>query len=356
MAAAPPVSSENGGALQGQPSCVPPENSLWKRYSPHHELPVSVTTSAVAHAVFFALLVFGVLGAIFWRQSAGQPPPLGPVVEISNDGAPGGAGGDDAAGNGNPLQKVGPQDAQDPPAPPKPQHRREGELPKLAKPDVVQDIDFRIRADKEFADDPTETMKTLEKIDKETRDLLILSTTRRGPVGPGTGPSKGPREAAIDSTLDIHLLRALRWTMVFNTEDGQDYRRQLAGLTARMKEKTIVAIKQPDGRYRVFRDLESDRPASAIEDLSTMQRIFWVDDKPNSVRALSRALGLAQPPPSIAILFPEELENKLLRIELAHAGLREDQEKQIKETHFGIIRQGNSYEPVVTGQRLKPRP
>jgi hypothetical protein len=354
MAAAPPVSGENGGALHSRPT-VPPQDSLWKRYSPHHELPVSVTTSAVTHAIFFALLVFGVLGAVFWRQSAGQPPPLGPVVEISNEGAPGGAGGDDAAGNGDPLQKVGPEDAQDLPAPPKPQQRREGELPKLTKPDVAQDIDFRIRGDKEFADDPTETMKALERIDKETRDLLIRSTTRRGPVGPSSGPSKGPREAAIDSTLDIHLLRALRWTMVFNTENGQDYRRQLAGLTARMKEKTIVAIKEPDGRYRVFRDLESDRPSSAIEDLSTMQRIFWVDNKPDSVRALSGALGLAQPPPAIAILFPEELENKFLRIELAHAGLREDQERQIKETRFGILRQGKSYEPVVTGQRLKAR-
>jgi hypothetical protein len=330
---------------------VPPENSLWKRYSPHHELPVSVTTSAVTHAVFFALLVFGVLGALFWKQSAGQPPPLGPVVEISNDGPSGGADGDDRAGNGNPLEKVLPQDAQDPPAAPKPQQRRAGELPQLKKPEVVQDIDFRIRGNKEFADDPTEAMKTLGRIDKETRDLLIRSA-RRGPVGPSTGP----REAVIDSTVDVRLMRALRWTMVFNREDGQDYRRQLAGLTAQMKEKTIVAIKEPDGRYRVFRDLDSDRPASAIEDLSTMQRIFWVDNKPDSVRALSRVLGLAQPPPSIAILFPEELEHKLLRIELAHAGLREDQEKQIKETRFGIIRQGKNYEPVVTGQRLKGRP
>jgi hypothetical protein len=349
MAAAPPASGQNGGALYSRPGIIPPEESVWKRYSPHHELPVSVTTSAAIHAVFFALLIFGLLGVLFLRETRRDSQLVG-VMSVTDDKRPGQGSGDNRSGDGNSLDRDGRQEAGNPPPPAKVDERPRIKAPELRKPQVVHDIDFLIK-DPKYADDPTEAMETLRNIDKATRELLIKGITDQKTTR-GPGPRNGPRTA----TLDVHLLRALRWTMVFNRQDGQDYRRQIAGLTAQMKEKTIVAIKEPDGRYRVFRDLESDRPVSAIEDLSTIQLIFWVDNKPDSVRALSQALGLAQPPPSIAILFPEELENKLLRIELAHASLRDDQEEEIKETRFGIVHKGSTYEPVVTGQRLKGRP
>jgi hypothetical protein len=46
--------------------------------------------------------------------------------------------------------------------------------------------------------------------------------------------------------------------------------------------------------------------------------------------------------------FPEELEKKLLRLELSFRNRRED---EIRETRFEIRRVGGMYEPVVVSQR-----
>jgi hypothetical protein len=65
------------------------------------------------------------------------------------------------------------------------------------------------------------------------------------------------------------------------------------------------------------------------------------------VASLARALN--QPPaPYIVVFFPEELENKLLRLELNYRGRNEE---QIQETKFQIVRRGGVYEPIVVGQR-----
>ncbi len=51
------------------------------------------------------------------------------------------------------------------------------------------------------------------------------------------------------------------------------------------------------------------------EDLAQIQRIYWIDDKPQS------AQGLASPPRFFAAFFPETAEQELLRMELAYANL-----------------------------------
>jgi hypothetical protein len=139
----------------------------------------------------------------------------------------------------------------------------------------------------------------------------------------------------------------LRWTLLFNTRTGEDYVRQLRGLGA------ILAIPVKEGErpeYKVVRDL-SQRPARLLdEDLSKIKRIFWMDDKPRSVREVLSTLGLPQRPSHFVAFMPHELEQKLLRLEKGYGGLEED---QIFETKFRIVERGGRFEPEVVEQTPK---
>jgi hypothetical protein len=362
MAQTPPSSTKNPapaaaakGAGRRQP-LVPPEDSVWKRYSPHHELPLSVTSSSVVHALFFALLIFGVF-AIFWSKSKDQPPPFDSVVELVG----GGGGNPEGSGRGsgdNPLD-AGPkrEDAgenepakHDTPPPP--------EVTTFQKVQVnPQSFDFLVKDanTKDLIDNPTEQMKKLEGLQANARQKLneglAASKGRGGPgkdggkdkgIGQGEGDRTGPGRGKVEANERVK--RALRWTMIFNTANGRDYKTQLAHLGA------IIAVPlPPDGSdFLVFRDLRAARPEGRKEDIAEIKRIYWVDDKPQSVQSLLQAVAPEVQAQQVVAFFPVELEEKLLRLELNYRHRRED---QIQETRFEIVKRGGVYEPVVVAQR-----
>jgi len=146
----------------------------------------------------------------------------------------------------------------------------------------------------------------------------------------------------------------LRWSMLFNSNSGPDYLSQLQGLGA------ILAIPIREDKngpeYRIVRDL-SARPAKLInEDISKIQRIYWIDDKPQSVQDVMAVLGHPELRPSHFVAFmPEELEQKLFRLEKAYLdkhrkGRTED---DIVETKFKINHTRGGYEPEVSSQKVK---
>jgi hypothetical protein len=154
--------------------------------------------------------------------------------------------------------------------------------------------------------------------------------------GDGSGPGKG------SGTLTQREKRMLRWTMLFSTNNGPDYLAQLRGLDAIL---AIPVKETAEGReYKLVRNLNS--PAQLLdEDIGKIQRIYWIDDKPGSVRDMMAALGLSIRPSHFVAFMPEKLENKLFELEKAKAGGRS--EDQINETKFKILRVGDHYEPVV---------
>ncbi len=160
-----------------------------------------------------------------------------------------------------------------------------------------------------------------------------------GGTGPGTGNDVGP-----GTGKNKREPRVLRWTLIFNTRDGNDYANQLAGLGA------ILAIPSPKDPnvYLVIENLNERPVKPRQEELASIKRIYWVDDKAASVSSLARTLGLPGAPPHVVAFFPESLEADLLAMELRYRGLREE---QIKETRFEIRRTGGVYRPVVVSQR-----
>src|SRR5262249_26872211 len=163
------------------------------------------------------------------------------------------------------------------------------------KPDKVEDGTVPVY---------TEAMARLAGVEKATSEKLFENLRDKGQGGTGTGGgegggggtgtgnSKGPGNRAPPSE---RRQRVLPLHMVFDTRSGEDYRLQLQSLQA------ILAIPDgppgPDGqqKYLVFRDLRP-RAKPAPEDLRAIQRIFWVDNRPESVGNLARALGLTEVP------------------------------------------------------------
>src|SRR4029079_2140121 len=63
--------------------------------------------------------------------------------------------------------------------------------------------------------------------------------------------------------------RMLRWSMSFNSRNGNDYAHQLARLGA------MIAV--PAGKdYRLYKDLQKTPVKGEITDLSAINRIYWL--------------------------------------------------------------------------------
>ena len=170
-----------------------------------------------------------------------------------------------------------------------------------------------------------------------------------GQGGPGTGGGKGTGTGTGEGAgtdpgkiANVRTKRKLRWTITFNTQSGADYLRQVHVLGA------ILAFKTPDGDVKCVKDLMRRPVKLEKEDLQQLNRIFWIDDRRDSVEQLARAMGLDFVPDQVFALFPREFEEELLKKELAFRNKKED---EIIETRFQILMRGNSYTVIVTDQR-----
>jgi hypothetical protein len=134
--------------------------------------------------------------------------------------------------------------------------------------------------------------------------------------------------------------RQLRWTMMFETRDGLDYRNQLISMGA------ILAVQGPGGKTLLIKNLNQRPVQMEPGDVSKLKRICWWDNRPDSVARLAQALGIPAPP-MIGAFFPAELEAQLLRKELSFKGRKEH---EIIETRFRVVGRNGRYEPIVVDQ------
>ena len=329
----------------------PPEEKFWQHYSPHHEFPLSTITSIALHVLGVVLLL--VVGWVLIRLGLADEhkPPDVIAVEVAGGGGSktGVQGGQGTGGNAPQAEDVG-QPTQETP-----------------KENVeIKDIDVKVDPLKlpEIKDDQgrqiiqksNEAIKRLGSLDADARSKLFGAVGDKGQGGSGTGggygsgegPGHGPGKGA-GKNLSERQKRLLRWSMTFNTENGEDYLRQLRDI--KPGNGAILAIPTGKGQYEVIEDL-SQRPAKGqIKDISTIGRISWVDDKPESVAGLARALGI-QPPQFFIAFFPTELETELARLEREFANRNED---DIEETRFAVERAADGYHARVVAQTPKSR-
>lgn len=335
------------GTRAANPFLVPPDEQFWQRYSPHYEAPISWVSSVMAHVLIVGLmLIVAYLAYRFWT--------VAPAIQFQAVRMPGGGGGNPNGASDRPGDGTGPlvEDTQGiedrPPEPPEFSDR-----PPLDKTQVTvarevfendKDVMRYINNGNPNID---AAMKNLTKdVLNKLRDGLQPGKGEGGPgsgggEGTGTGTGKGSASGAGNKSLNQREKRMLRWIMVFETHNPADYINQLHGLGA------IVAIPIGHDQYSVVEDLNA-RPAKLVaKDVAALNRIYWVDDKPNSVAGVLHTLGIARPASHFVAFMPQELEERLSKLELAHSGLRED---EIFETKFKVVKEGGVYNVKVTNQ------
>ncbi len=361
MASQPP--SVAASATNSRPAAkplVPPDEQFWQRYSPHHEAPLSGVGSFALHFLIGSfLLLAGYLGWLGLGTNRSAVPT--DVVRLDL----GGGGGDRRAegngpGNGSIGAEAADVDRKDQNLPPVDEAKPD--RPELKQPAFMPEhLPQAIKNDdsmKRFIKEGNENLRALSNLNQSVQDKLRKGlepaghgkggTGRGGGEGTGTGTGTGAGNGPGSGTmLNKREQRMLRWVMEFDTRSGPDYLRQLDGLGA------ILAIPKDSGGehdYWIIRDLKS-RPAKLLdEDVSSIQRIYWIDDKPQSVSQLVNALGLRKVPSHFVAFMPEELENKLFQLELSYAGRTEE---EIYSTRFRVRRDGGSYVPYVVEQKPK---
>ncbi len=340
---------------------VPPEEQFWKRYSPHGEAPLSVAGSVTLHALAIGILVlFAVfLAALFVAPT--RPLPVEPVRIVGGGGGKIGGQGD-GKGVGTPgggAEDADPTGTEEKPLP------GEEDVPRRPALNVTE----REQIKKEYSPqevqvfNKSETGKALARMEKSIRKRLHDGLAGKGRGGPGQGggkdKGKGTGEGAgtgpgkSTGTLTVREKRMLRWHMRFTANTGAEYLRQLRGLGA------ILAIPTREGddpEYKIVRDL---RPGGKLldEDISKIERIYWIDDKPNSVRDIMAALGLSLRPSRFVAFMPPKLEEDLFNMERRYAenvlGLRPFNEDRIDETNFRVVPTARGYRPELLNVTLK---
>jgi hypothetical protein len=323
---------------------VPPDERFWRRYSPHGELPLSGASSLAVHLFIFGLLLLSAWLAFTVFRQASRTLPVD-AVRLEPGGKSPGVG--DAQGTGNGLIEDG--KAED--AAPNPIAKAEEKRPPLpANADTGRPIQFDEKDLQRRDPGNARVFHRLDEVNQRIRGTQGPSRSGVGKDGGGGGPDTGAQDKA---KLTKQEERMLRWSLIFDTQNGRDYVAQLNGLGAILAVPVGKDENKPD--YKIIRDLKA-RPAKLLdEDISKIQRIYWLDDKPQSVKDVMAALGVEAKPSYFVAFMPEEVENKLLKLEKVYLDKHHKgrAERDILETRFRIKRSDKKYEFEVIGLRLK---
>jgi hypothetical protein len=332
---------------------APPEERLWRRYSPRGELPLSASGSLFVHVLAGGIMLLVGIYLASYLYKPDHPLPVEPVrLALDGKGAkPGTPGGREGAAPGQPGDEdVGPEPGDEGPGP------RPPALTPVERKRVEQQYDDA--SQRFLADIDTDSSKRWARLPDELRQGLARGLARTGPPPRPGKKGDGGKGDGKGGKLELtqREKRMLRWHMVFTANSGKQYLAQLKGLGA-ILALPVKEGKGADPEYKVVRDLKPGGKLLA-EDVTKIQRIYWIDDKPQSVKDVVAALGLklAQRPSRFVAFMPEALENELFRMEKGYVEKELKQkfdEARIEETRFRVVLKKGKYQPEIVTVVLK---
>jgi hypothetical protein len=303
-----------------------PDKKLWKYYSPHHELPFSSISSLALHVAAIAILIVGGILASRWSRSEAV---VGLPISVMNepsDNIPRSPDSPPASEPIQPREDVGPGLSPRPGVPPSGLPRGE----RLDQPSAAAPAFPSVP--------PASKERLIEGANAATTTLSNLSNRlgdaiRRSPPDGSKDGTPGGTGApgALGSIRDD---RVRRWQVNFTVAGPEDHLRQFAGLGA------ILAVPDSDGRYHVYRELSRQPLVGRVEDISKINRIWFIDAKAETVAAIARLLGLPGQPTKLIAFFPQKLEQEMATLE---DDLYPGRNKANKKIVFQVVRRGDGY-------------
>ncbi len=359
---------------------MPPEEKFWKRYSPHHELPLAGMTSLCLHGVVLAFLVLGGLAFFFGaRDEASQPPSLELVAM-----APGGNGLEEGAQgtsgtSGDPGGEAGKTETA-----PQPMERgpEATEPVKAVKLDFVpqKPLEVPAGAEKQTKVDEGNVEQQLQAIEKAAQDSVARGEAAKvaaakaaqmaaakvgkgqGPGGQGGNNGSGPggvgkgtgkQGTGIGSGAGGFRkatpaeIKAMRWRFDLSGTGG----------TLRHADKLAAVgflLAFEDGRstdFLVVQDLRR-RPVEVrrVNPDTYQDAVKWKNESPQSVLALKNELNLKFFPTRAIIMAPKELEQRMADEEANFARQKGRDPQTIRLTSFDFQLMDGRFQPVVLRQ------
>ena len=312
----------------------PPEATVWKKYSPNLEFPISLMV-----ATFFLTSMFAILVGLLFLSLGGGPEKKVPPISLAD-------GGTDDAGEGSPGQGGNLNETLEAPKPLNTSGdesiKNDFNIPEVK--DIQKAIALEDPSAEAVAVAP-ENAKNLKRLENSLRDKLTGIGGPKGNPGAGKGdgqPGVGPGGTGSDATR----ARSLRWVMRFQTSGGRDYLDQLQALGAIV----LVAVPPEKKSMYVFKDLRNPVPGVVATDaeLATYsQQIQFCDPKSKSGEEVGRALKLDFTPGEFWAIFPKGIEEELSKLE---KGYRNRRSEDIEQTIFKVSVVGGQYKLVVSEQ------
>ena len=336
---------------------LPPDESFWQRYSPHHEFPLAAMTSFFIHGLVFGVMGLGALGILWYLfQDAGESrkPPSMDVVQISG-------GGDGFEGLGGEAGLPGTADAKTEAVPDAPAKVE-------AVPETAADLKDAPRVEFDIPEvgpiepktDLDSLLSNLEKdaaiqAKKETpvkKSMKVVSSGTGnqgtgGMSGAGGGPGKGIRGSGLGvggpggrkaTKAEVY---AWRWHFELYGGGKEHVDKYIAmGVT--------VALRHPNGSLFFIQDLRRRPVELQLGNLDKYKdAVKWQNVSPVSLLNLAKELGLRFEPVQAIMLLPVDREQRMADEELRFARKLGIPVSEIEKTVFDFQLRGGQFEPVV---------
>jgi len=340
--ASPPADGEDAESQQPEP--VSPWRRFWQRYSPNGEFPLSSCSSLAIHVLGVLLLIL--MAKALQKQD--RPAPGVDVVQVGDD--PDAAAGMQASGGeAGSLAETSRLDASS--SAEMPEQRAE-ELQTNVAADAARELPIAdnavssqvAQAAQQAAQSAARARQGLSRAKERLRQNMSQGAGGEGAGGEGAGGSGGGNAGGSagggGSGVTGRAARPGRWILRFRSVSVEDLLDQYAGLSAEL------AFPTQGDRFHFFYNLKSRPPPSRLQGLEKERRLYWQEDNPQALGGLTQYLGLA-PVPYMLVFLPENVEDKMARMEAAYAGLKED---QIASTVFEVVRRGGGYDVQVAEQ------
>lgn len=300
-----------------------PEPSIWQKYSSRNEFPLSVLSSISIHLlIIMGIIALLAIGFIF--------PQFGKTVTEMDKGnmqldvIPGGSTMGDAGEDAN-TEKA----------------KFQFDLNKIEAEPNLFDLDPTSLDPANRKPTPTnEGTSEAERLKK------FNDAKNTGGEDGGGGNRKGPGDG-----IGQHQMRTNRWIINIRYDEPEVFLRKLQELNV-----VIIAQKKEDS-YLVFDDLKNitgvrtETLQGINQKANQMKRAFYVDRNRASCYAFGEAAKLDFLPQMLLLFIPQELEQQMLKAELAHANLSErDVMAQGLKTKFEITRPGTEFVIKVISQ------
>ena len=324
----PGVAVKPGEKQEGE-HMVPPPDTFWTRYSPNGEVFISPLSSFIIHGLLIGIILVGIVG--LFGGSKDDSEEIEPV--LVGDGTPGGGGGNvmgETIGAPGLLSK-------------KDDVSEDLKSDRTVKPDEpTEDPKIKAPAAPSLPDDP-DAVTRIEKQQKQdaSRGVYIKDALagvagkgkggggRGGGMGEGIGLGNGDKWGLGPSNKRGR--RVQRWEMIFRINGHQDYLNQLNALG------TYVGIPDQNGRLMIVKNLREVPAKWDYEAMIDVNRVYWVDDRPESASGIAELLKIGVIPSMMVCFMPQQIEKDLLKVEMDYAkkyGVTK--EENITNTQFAV--------------------